>query len=156
MIKMFPNINNMKIYLVCGKTNLRKGIDGLAALVTEALIASVTASAKSALGRAKNYALGQEKNILNIFEKGYFELSNNSAERAVKESVMGRKNWLFSSTFEGARANAVALSLIYTAKLNQLDPEKYLRKVLTEITNIEVFDPERFRQLLPWNIDLTS
>ena len=36
MIKMFPNINNMKIYIVCGKTNLRKGIDGLAALVTEA------------------------------------------------------------------------------------------------------------------------
>ena len=36
MIKMFPNINNMKIYLVCGKTNLRKGIDELAALVTEA------------------------------------------------------------------------------------------------------------------------
>ena len=33
---MFPNINNMKIYLVCGKTDLRKGIDGLAALVTEA------------------------------------------------------------------------------------------------------------------------
>ena len=33
---MFPNINNMKIYLVCGKTNLRKGIDGLAALVIEA------------------------------------------------------------------------------------------------------------------------
>ena len=52
-------------------------------------IASVTASSKSALGRAKNYALGQEKNILNIF-KGYFELSNNSAERAVKESVMGK------------------------------------------------------------------
>ncbi|MFJ6965126.1 MAG: transposase [Ligilactobacillus ruminis] len=55
--------------------------------------------------------MGQEKNILNIFEKGYFELSNNSAERAVKESVMGRKSWLFSSTFKGAMANAVALSL---------------------------------------------
>ena len=48
-------------------------------------------------------------------------------------------------------ANAVALSLIYTAKLNQLDPEKYLRKVLTEITNIEIFDLERFIHLLPWN-----
>ena len=89
--------------------------------------------------------MGQEKNILNIFEKGYFELSNNSAERAVKERVMGRKNWLFSSTFEGARA----LSLVYTAKLDQSDPEKYLRKVLTKITNIEVFDPERLRHLLP-------
>ena len=48
------------------------------------------------------------------------------------------------------------MTLVYTAKLNQLDPEKYLRKVLTEIANIEVFDSERFRQLLPWNIDLTS
>ena len=43
-----------------------------------------------------------------------------------------------------------------TAKLNQLDPEKYLRKILTEIANIEVFDPERFRHLLPWNIELVS
>ena len=48
------------------------------------------------------------------------------------------------------------MPLVYTAKLNQLDPEKYLRKVLTKITNIEVFDPERLRHLLPWNIDLTS
>ena len=73
-----------------------------------------------------------------------------------QESVMGRKNWLFSSTFEGARANAVALSLIYTAKLNHLDLEEYLRKVLTEITSIEIFDPESFRKFLSWNIDLTS
>lgn len=69
-------------------------------------IYSVTASVKSSLGKARNYALSHERNILNIFEKGYLELSNNSAERAVKESVMGRKNWLFSSTFEGAQANA--------------------------------------------------
>ncbi len=119
-------------------------------------ISSVTASAKSALGKAKNYALNHERNILNTFEKGYLELSNNSAERAVKESVMGRKNWLFSSIFEGAQANAVALLLIYTAKLNHLDPEEYLRKVLTEITSIEIFDSESFRKFLPWNIDLTS
>ena len=65
---------------------------------------------------------------------------------------MGRKNWLSSSTFDGAQANAVALSLIYTAKLNHLDPEEYLRKVLTEITSIEIFDSERFRKFLPWNI----
>ena len=41
------------------------------------------------------------------------------------------------------------MPLVYTAKLNQLDPEKYLRKVLTKITNIEVVDPERLRHLLP-------
>ena len=118
-------------------------------------ISSVTVFVKSSLGKAKNYALSHERNILNIFEKGYLELSNNSAERAVKESVMGRKNWLFSSTFEGSQANAVALSLIYTAWLNHLDPEDYLRKILTVITSIEIFDPEMFRKFLPWNIDLT-
>lgn len=115
-------------------------------------ISSVTVFVKSSLGKAKNYALSHERNILNIFEKGYLELSNNSAESAVKESVMGRKNWLFSSTFEGSQANAVALSLIYTSKLNHLDSEEYLRKVLTEITSIEIFDSERFRKFLPWNI----
>lgn len=57
-----------------------------------------------------------------------------------------------SSTFDGAQANAVASSLIYTAKLNHLNPEEYLRKVLTEITGIEIFDSERFRKFLPWNI----
>ena len=46
--------------------------------------------------------------------------------------------------------------LVYTAKLNQSDPKKYLRKVLTEITNIEVFDSERFRHLLSWHIELVS
>ena len=58
-------------------------------------ISSVTASVKSSLGKARNYALSHERNILNIFEKGYLELSNNSAERAVKESVMGGKNGCF-------------------------------------------------------------
>lgn len=100
--------------------------------------------------RIKKYILIKEKNIL--FRKGHLELSNNSAERSVKERITGRKKWLSSSTFEGAQANAVALSLIYTAKLNHLDPEEYLRKVLTEITSIEIFDPERFRKFLPWNI----
>ena len=72
----------------------------------------------------------------------------------VKENVMGRKNWLFSSIFEGTQANAVALSLIYTDKLNHLDSEKYLRKVLSKITSIEISEPERLRKLLPWNISL--
>ena len=48
------------------------------------------------------------------------------------------------------------MPLVYTAKLNQLDPEKYLRKVLTEMTKIELFDPERLRHLIPWNIELAS
>ena len=68
---------------------------------------------------------------------------------------MGRKNWLSSSTFDGAQANAVALSLIYTAKLNHLDPEEYLRKVLTEIPVLKYLilkgSESSFRGTLPEN-----
>lgn len=32
---MFPDVSKMKIYLICGKTDLRKGIDGLAALILD-------------------------------------------------------------------------------------------------------------------------
>ncbi|MFT8457571.1 MAG: transposase [Liquorilactobacillus ghanensis] len=48
--------------------------------------------------------------------------SNNRAERIVKESVTGRKNWEFSATFEGTKVNAVALTLIMMAKLNHSNP----------------------------------
>lgn len=43
----------------------------------------------------------------------------------------------------------------YTARINHLNHEYYLSKVLTEITIIEIFDIEVFRKFLPWNIDLT-
>ena len=32
---MIPDLSKANIYIICGRTDLRKGIDGLAALVTE-------------------------------------------------------------------------------------------------------------------------
>ena len=66
---------------------------------------------------------------------GRLVLSNNLAERAIKTLVIGRKNWLFSQSFNGAKSSAIILSLIETAKRNDLDPEKYLKYLLYKLPN---------------------
>ncbi|WP_347518173.1 transposase domain-containing protein [Ligilactobacillus ruminis] len=67
------------------------------------------------------------------------------------QSALSKRAWWGEKTgcFHQLLKAQGLMPLVYTAKLNQLDPEKYLRKVLTKITNIEVFDPERLRHLLP-------
>jgi transposase len=49
------------------------------------------------------------------------EISNNRAERSIKPFVIGRKNFLFTSTPRGAKASAAMYSLIETAKENGLN-----------------------------------
>ena len=81
---------------------------------------------------------------------GHLELSNNKAERAVKSLVMGRRNWLFSQSFAGAKASGIILSLIETAKRNGLDPEKYLKYLLEKLPNEKDLESNTLEAYLPW------
>ena len=58
---------------------------------------------------------------------------------------MGRKNWLFSNTPNGARASAIYYSLIISAKENGLVPFEYLARVFADAPNGAKVD-----ELLPW------
>ena len=98
----------------------------------------------SKLGKAIAYALNHEKTFKNVLLDGKLVLSNNQAERAIKTLVIGRKNWLFSQSFEGAQTSAIILSLIQTGKRNNLDPEKYIEYLLDKLPNEEILtDKER-------------
>lgn len=110
----------------------------------------IVVSEKSALGNAKKYALGQKKYILNIFEDGRLELTNNRAERSIKPFVIGRKNFLFANTAKGATASAILYSLVETAKETGIDPYKYLVYTLTEAAKLrEAGESEKISQLTP-------
>jgi hypothetical protein len=61
-------------------------------------------------------ALKQRQRLMNVFPDGNLELSNNRAERSVKTLVIGRKNRLFCNSADGAKASAIAFSIIETAK----------------------------------------
>lgn len=64
---------------------------------------------------------------------------------------MGRKNFLFANTPNGAESSAVMFSLIETAKENQLDPYRHLVYVLTTAPNLDQTQPDWVTRLLPAN-----
>ena len=67
---------------------------------------------------------------MNYLLDGRCEISNNAAERRAKTYVTGRKNFLFHDTADGATASAIVLSLIETAKANNLNIYHYLYTLL--------------------------
>ena len=75
---------------------------------------------------------------------------NNLAENAIRPFVIGRKNWLFAGTPQGARASATIYSLIETAKANNLEPYKYLRFLFENLPFVE--SEEDYEKLLPFNL----
>ena len=64
-----------------------------------------------------------------FLEDPQIPIDNNLAERAVKPFVIGRKNWLFSTSPKGADASAVAYSIINTAQANGIDVREYLTTI---------------------------
>jgi len=63
--------------------------------------------------------------------------------------ALGRKHFLFAGSDGGGESAAAMYSLIGTAKLNGLDPESYLRNVLSRIADHPI---NRIEELLPWNV----
>lgn len=80
---------------------------------------------KSLTGKAINYALQQKDTLVTFLKDPRIELTNNLAEQAVKPFVIGRKNWLFFNTPNGAQASAIIYSIIETAKANHLNRKKH-------------------------------
>jgi hypothetical protein len=106
-------------------------------------------SRKSDTALAVRYALGRWEALLRYVEDGRIEIDNNAAERALRAVALGRKNYLFAGSDRGGERAATIYSLIGTAKLNGLDPERYLREVLTRIADHPI---NRIGELLPWNL----
>jgi transposase len=99
-------------------------------------LASLREPPKSLMGKAIYYAESQRKYLERYLLDGRLEISNNRAERTIRPFVMGRKNWLFSNTPNGARASAVYYSLIISAKENGLNPFEYLTWIFTNAPNL--------------------
>ena len=108
-------------------------------------------SRKSDTSLAVRYALGLWEALMRYCDDGRLEIDNNAAERALRVVALGRKNFLFAGSDGGGESAAAIYSLIGSAKLNGIDPESYLRNVLSRIAQHPV---NRIEELLPWNIDV--
>ncbi|MCR6480858.1 IS66 family transposase [Variovorax sp. ZS18.2.2] len=106
-------------------------------------------SVKSELGRAIGYTLTRLRSLTRYRDDGTIEIDNNAAERALRGVSLGRKNYMFMGSDAGGERAAAIYSLVESAKLNGIDPEAYLRDVLSRIADHPI---NRIDELLPWNI----
>jgi transposase len=105
-------------------------------------------SRKSDTAAAIRYALSRWRALTRYLDDGQIEIDNSGAERALRVVALGRKNFLFCGSDAGGQRAAAIYSLLGTAKLNGLDPELYLRRILENIADHPI---NRIHELLPWN-----
>jgi transposase len=105
----------------------------------------------SLTGKALTYLRNQWPTLTVYCEDGRLDIDNNAIERAIRPFVIGRNNWIFSDTVKGANASANLYSLVETAKLNNLEPYRYLHHVFKELPKAQTLAD--IEQLLPWLVE---
>lgn len=88
---------------------------------------------KSLIGQAMQYTLNHWKALNNYLRDGVLNIDNNQAERAIKPFVIGRKNFLFAGSHQGAEHAAVIYSLIESCKKFHINTFDYLKDVLQSL-----------------------
>ncbi len=101
----------------------------------------------SALGEAINYLLKRWDSLTLFLRKAGAPLDNNICERALKKSILHRKNSMFYKTRKGARVGDIYMSLIYTCELNGANAFDYLNQLQLNASDVAA-NPDRW---MPWN-----
>ncbi|MBV8573542.1 MAG: IS66 family transposase [Acetobacteraceae bacterium] len=105
-------------------------------------------SAKSELAEAFRYTIKRQASLSRFLTDARLEIDNNIAENAMRGVALGRKNYLFAGSDTGGERAAAIYSILHTAKLNELNPEIYLRDTLDRIANGHPIS--RIDELMPW------
>ena len=98
---------------------------------------------QSAMGKAIDYTLTMWPMLLAYLEDGRVEIDNNPVENAIRPTAIGKKNWLFIGEAEAGQRSAILFTLIEACRSRGIDPQTYLRDVLTRLptlTNRQIKD----------------
>jgi transposase len=105
----------------------------------------------SGLGTAISYLLKYWDRLTLFLRQPGAPLDNNVCERALKKSILHRKNSLFYKTRNGARIGDLFMSLIHTCELNGADPFDYLNQLQRHAEELKLTPSE----WMPWNYRAT-
>lgn len=101
---------------------------------------------QSAIGQALHYSLQRWDKLSLYTTNGKLQIDNNLVENTIRPVAIGRKNYLFAGSHNGARKAAMLYSFLGTCKINDVNPFEWLRNVLNVIPNHPV---NKLQELLP-------
>jgi len=84
---------------------------------------------------AIGYTLNHWSQLSKFLDDGRLPLDNNLVENSIRPVALGRKNWLFAGSPEGAKRMAIIYSLVATCKLNKINPYEYFHDILPRIAS---------------------
>ena len=107
---------------------------------------------KSAIGKAFGYTLNRWESLNSYLNDGMLEIDNNLIENAIRPVALGRKNYLFAGSHEGAKRAAAIYSFFAMCKIEGVNPAHWLKYVLDNIqeekvSNLQKFYPKNFKEL---------
>jgi transposase len=104
---------------------------------------------KSPIGQATAYALRHWQALTRYLQDGFLDIDNNVAELTLRHIAIGRKNWLFAGSANGAQTAATLFSVTSTCHRHRVDAFAYLRDLLSRLAHDPQPDPEVLRGWLP-------
>ena len=107
----------------------------------------------SRFAKAVTHILNRGKELFTYLEDGRCSLSNNLSENAIRPLTVGRKNWLFSETEDGAEASMTIYSIVEMARIHHLKIYEYLTYLLKQRPDEKMTD-EELAKIVPWNEEI--
>lgn len=104
-----------------------------------------------AFKKAIKYAISQENKLRLVLEYGEVDLSTNSIESTIRNFTIGRGNWMFFNSENGAQSGADMYSLIVTAKENEMKPYDYLKYLFERLPEIDLNNELELEEIMPWS-----
>ena len=104
----------------------------------------------SRMDKAVTYIRNRIPYMETYLEDGRCSISNNLSENAIRPFTVGRKNWLFCDSPNGAQASAITYTIVEMAKANGVNVYHYLTYLLEKLPHDRMSD-EELEALAPWN-----
>lgn len=102
--------------------------------------------------KAITYAVNQEQNLRRFLTDGNIPCDNGYVERIIRSYSVGRANWLFADTIDGAKVNAIMYSIVETAKANHANVLIYLQYLFDQIPLRRAEgDKDFMTDMMPWS-----
>ncbi len=104
---------------------------------------------KSLIGKAYQYTINLWDSLQAYLFNGELQIDNNAIENSIRPNAIGRKNYMFAGSHEGAQRSAMFYTFFGTCKMHHVDPMKWLNLVLEKIADHKA---NKLYELFPQNI----